>query len=98
MVKSVIFILLSVFLFHCNMKIEPMDPSARQSLEDLVTDKSETKTSANPSQGGLGSSSAIQQGSNGSNWVNGTSAGSNGLNTGNGVETTYGGTTGTNSF
>jgi len=80
------------------MKIETMDPTARQSLEDLVSDKSETKGTSNSIQTGQGSSSSIPQGSNGSNWVNGTSSGSNGVNSGNGVETTFGGTTGTNSF
>lgn len=99
MVKPAIIFLLSFMLFRCNMKIEPMDPSARQSLEDIVSDKSETKSPVNPGQSGLGNSSSISpQGSNGSNWVNGTGSGANGLNSGNGVETTFGGTTGTNSF
>ena len=98
MVRLLLLLILSFLLFRCNMKIEPMDPSSRQSLEDLVTDKTETKGQSNPSQNGLGSSSAIPQGTNGSNWINGTSSGSNGLNTGSGIETTFGGTTGSNSF
>lgn len=96
--KLFLFLPILFILSDCSMKVEPMDPNARQSLEDLVTDKSEAKSTSNSSQGGLGSSSSIPQGSNGSNWVNGTSSGSNGVNSGNGVETTFGGTTGTNSF
>jgi len=96
--KSFLLLILFFLFGRCDMKIETIDPTARQSLEDLVSDKSEIKNTSNTSQGGLGSSSSVPQGSNGSNWVNGTSSGSNGVNTGSGVETTFGGTTGTNSF